>query len=453
MAHNYRIKKESLRANHETYCDVINADGKVYFTKETTLSVKNIQRLIDIEESLYFDFSSVNASVHKVIPVNPSLIIKKKKASPPAKEVKPKKEVELAEDLKFTLDQLHNIEDLTNVDKAELSDPITKSRSHKIHLTQLTYRERNPGYKSKIARYYEESCDAADNIYHDILNGSLTNVEPINEIVENYIELLTTDMDIMVNLCNYQHPPYKDHIFSHAIKKTLMSLAIGTGANLSRSELAEVGLAAFLADLGLCSINNSMRNSKRKFDTDDNVNIQKHPIFAANIVRSLSGTFASTDSAIFQAHERENGAGYPKKKGGGDIHLFSKIIAISDVYCALISHRQHRKALPPFDAVKTVINMNKIGLFNPHLVNAFFVYTPLFAIGSIVKLTNGMYARVISSNPKSVTHPILRTLSNSIGKPIVERGFEEINLIKSPAVRIMHSVDRAEFDSKLMDGF
>jgi HD-GYP domain-containing protein (c-di-GMP phosphodiesterase class II) len=453
MSYRHAIKPTFFKVRQETFCDVITENGRVIFAKDTTLSENNISRIQSTKETLFFNFESVNAWVTKIIAFDKDSLNEQESEITPQPPEEPTKEVELADDINFTLEQLFDHNNLTDVDNKTLSDPISRARSHRIHTTQLTHQERNPGYKSKILKYYEESCDRAETIYQNILSCSLTTTEPVAEIVENYIELLTSDMDIMLNLLNYQHPPYKDHIYSHAVKKMIMSLAIGTGANLSRKELAEVGLAAFLADIGLCSINNSMRNSKRKFDKGDNQNIRKHPIFAANIVRSLTGTYESTNSAIFQAHERENGTGYPKNKITADIHPFAKIIAIADVYCALISHRPHRKALPQFDGVKTVINMNKLGLLNQQLVNAFFIYTPLFPIGSVVKLTNGIYAKVVSSNPKSITHPVLRTLSNSIGKPVIERGYEVVNLLKSPSVRVSHSIDSIEFHAELNAGF
>ncbi|MGL1902742.1 MAG: hypothetical protein OCC49_11435 [Fibrobacterales bacterium] len=453
MSYRYTIKRNFFKERHETFCDIVTAEGRVIFTKDTTLSDKNILRLKASDDALFFDFASVHATVTKLVAIDRKSVLKTPVSDTPLPPQEPAKEVELADDISFTLEQLYDKDNLTDVDNNTLSDPISRARSHRINITQLTHNERNPGYKSKIIKYYEESCDKAERIYQDILSCTLTTSDPIAEIVENYIQLLSSDMDIMLNLLNYQHPPYKDHVYSHAVKKMIMSLAIGTGANLSRQELAEVGLAAFLADIGLCSINNTMRNSKRKFDKDDNQNIRKHPIFAANIARSLTGTYNSTNSAIYQAHERENGTGYPKNKKAEDIHPFSKIIAIADVYCALISHRPHRKALPQFDGVKTVINMNKLGLFNPQLVNAFFIYTPLFPIGSVVKLTNGMYAKVVSSNVKSITHPMLRTLSNSIGKSVIERGYEIVNLAKSPSIRVTHSVDSIEFHAELLSGF
>ncbi|MGL1935621.1 MAG: hypothetical protein OCD01_11390 [Fibrobacterales bacterium] len=453
MSYHYAITQNFFKERHETFCDIVTEEGRVIFTKDTTLSDKNILRLKASDDALFFDFASANATVTKVIAIGKENALKKTPSPIPLPPDEPAKEIELADDISFTIEQLYDKDNLTDVDNKTLSDPISRSRSHRIHITQLTYNERSPGYKSKVTKYYEESCDRAERIYQDILSCTLTTTDPVAEIVENYIELLTSDMDIMLNLLNYQHPPYKDHVYSHAIKKMIMSLTIGTGANLSRGELAEVGLAAFLSDIGLCSINNSMRNSKRKFDKDDNQNIRKHPIFAANVVRSLTGTYDSTNSAIYQAHERENGTGYPKNKKAADIHPFAKIIAIADVYCALISHRPHRKALPQFDGVKTVINMNKLGLFEPQLVNAFFMYTPLFPIGSVVKLTNNMYAKVVSSNAKSITHPMLRTLSNSIGKAVIERGYEMVDLAKSPSIRVTHSVDSIEFHTELMAGF
>ena len=70
MSLNYRLKNRFYKAQEETYCDIISKDGKVLFAKETTLSEKNIQRLIETEEALFFDFTSVNALVKKLLPID-----------------------------------------------------------------------------------------------------------------------------------------------------------------------------------------------------------------------------------------------------------------------------------------------------------------------------------------------------------------------------------------------
>ena len=69
-------------------------------------------------------------------------------------------------------------------------------------------------------------------------------------------------------------------------------------------------------------------------------------------------------------HEKWNGEGYPKKLKGEDIPLESRIIAIADVYDAIISDRSYRKALSKEFAIEE-IKRNADIQFDPRLVNVF----------------------------------------------------------------------------------
>jgi HD-GYP domain-containing protein (c-di-GMP phosphodiesterase class II) len=45
---------------------------------------------------------------------------------------------------------------------------------------------------------------------------------------------------------------------------------------------------------------------------------------------------------VLQHHERENGAGYPKKMRGDEIHIYGRICSVADVFDALVSKRPYK---------------------------------------------------------------------------------------------------------------
>jgi putative two-component system response regulator len=75
---------------------------------------------------------------------------------------------------------------------------------------------------------------------------------------------------------------------------------------------------------------------------------------------------------IFTAshHERWDGTGYPRKLKGNEIPLLGRIMAIADVYDALISERPYKKAFSHAESVKIIIEGSGIQ-FDPVLVEMF----------------------------------------------------------------------------------
>jgi HD-GYP domain-containing protein (c-di-GMP phosphodiesterase class II) len=70
-------------------------------------------------------------------------------------------------------------------------------------------------------------------------------------------------------------------------------------------------------------------------------------------------------------HERWDGLGYPRGLKGEDIPIGARVIAIADVYQALISSRPYRhKAYPKREAIK-IIKENAGTQFDPGIVKAF----------------------------------------------------------------------------------
>ena len=71
--------------------------------------------------------------------------------------------------------------------------------------------------------------------------------------------------------------------------------------------------------------------------------IKRHPEYGFRMLREL-GFGESIRRLVLDHHERLDGTGYPRKLGGPAISLDARILAVCDVYDALISNRVYREA-------------------------------------------------------------------------------------------------------------
>ena len=69
-------------------------------------------------------------------------------------------------------------------------------------------------------------------------------------------------------------------------------------------------------------------------------------------------------------HERWDGKGYPEGIAGTAIPLSARIMAVADVFDALVSHRVYRPALPFSNAV-SAIREGRGTHFDPDIVDCF----------------------------------------------------------------------------------
>ncbi len=72
----------------------------------------------------------------------------------------------------------------------------------------------------------------------------------------------------------------------------------------------------------------------------------------------------------YSHHEKWDGSGYPDGLQGENIPFFGRIMAIADVYDALISRRVYKKPITHEEAV-VIIVQQKGTLFDPEVVEAF----------------------------------------------------------------------------------
>ena len=135
--------------------------------------------------------------------------------------------------------------------------------------------------------------------------------------------------------------------------------------------------SARLHDVGKIAISDLILNKAGKL-TDEEFEIMKtHAAEGERIIDQIS---SRTDDVEFLCnaklfagyhHERWDGKGYPHKLAGENIPLHGRIMAIADVYDALVSERPYKKAFTPDEAVKIIMEGSGTQ-FDPILADMFY---------------------------------------------------------------------------------
>jgi HD-GYP domain-containing protein (c-di-GMP phosphodiesterase class II) len=103
--------------------------------------------------------------------------------------------------------------------------------------------------------------------------------------------------------------------------------------------------------------------------TDDEFDvIKRHPEIGAELVREL-GFSGQVARLVMDHHERLDGSGYPRGLGAPDLDIETRIMAVCDVFDALLSHRVYRDAWSLEDALG-LITREAGTKFDPACVDA-----------------------------------------------------------------------------------
>lgn len=134
--------------------------------------------------------------------------------------------------------------------------------------------------------------------------------------------------------------------------------------------------AAVLHDLGKISVPDSVLNKPGKLTPEEFEVIKIHPQksceFVENILAPLKDDAfrnVACNVALYH-HERFDGTGYPKGLSGEEIPLEARIMAIADVYDALVSPRCYKEMIP-HDKAFLIIKESMGTHFDPNLWNSF----------------------------------------------------------------------------------
>ena len=143
-------------------------------------------------------------------------------------------------------------------------------------------------------------------------------------------------------------------------------------------------LASQIHDVGKIYVKEAILNKPGKINNEEFNEIKKHAAYGLiilNKIRQITGPHLFLDYAETFAgshHERWNGTGYPEGLSGSDIPLAGRIMAIADVYDALISIRPYKQPMSPAKAAEEIIKGSGIQ-FDPSLVEVFKFATDEFA--------------------------------------------------------------------------
>jgi putative two-component system response regulator len=131
-----------------------------------------------------------------------------------------------------------------------------------------------------------------------------------------------------------------------------------------------------LHDVGKISIDDSILKKPGKLNKEEFDNMKNHVLFGEQIIKKIEALANENDflryAKIFAAyhHEKWDGTGYTLGLKGEEIPLLGRIMAIADVYDALVSARPYKPAFTHEEAVE-IIKKGRGTQFDPVLVDIF----------------------------------------------------------------------------------
>jgi CHASE2 domain-containing sensor protein len=144
-----------------------------------------------------------------------------------------------------------------------------------------------------------------------------------------------------------------------------------------------------LHDIGKVGVPDRLLNKPGTLTGDEFEEMKKHPARGRDVIVRAERDVGASDDAIlamakeivYTHHERWDGSGYPQGLRGPQIPVAGRLMALVDVYDALVSKRIYRDALSPDAAIRIIVE-GRGTQFDPAVVDAFLQVAAAFKRGA-----------------------------------------------------------------------
>jgi putative two-component system response regulator len=191
-----------------------------------------------------------------------------------------------------------------------------------------------------------------------------------DEVRKATAEIVERERETVIRLCKaaeYRDPETGAHILRMAHYSRLIAAGIG----LSVADQDLLLEAAPMHDLGKVGIADKILLKPGRLDEEEFEIMKQHAIYGFELLQGSSSRVLQAGAEIAKGHhEKFDGSGYPDGLRGTDIPIFSRIVAVADVFDALTSERPYKKAWTLEEAVDFLV-AGSGKHFDPDCVRAF----------------------------------------------------------------------------------
>ncbi|WPX07900.1 HD-GYP domain-containing protein [Anaerocellum danielii] len=201
-----------------------------------------------------------------------------------------------------------------------------------------------------------------DRFWLDLYNPHLRQIvmalSPEDEVYFDIEQMLKFSEAISLLIDNKS--PFT-HVHSQQLSQTVYTIA---KIMMLDSEMTnKLKIAGYLHDIGKMVVPNEILNKEGRLTKEEFFIIKSHPYYTKLILSQIPAFKDDIANWAGNHHERIDRSGYPEKLGKDELSLLDRIVAICDVYQALIEDRPYRKGLYQTQALGIISDMVKNGLF------------------------------------------------------------------------------------------
>ena len=159
------------------------------------------------------------------------------------------------------------------------------------------------------------------------------------------------------------------HLYRHSLNVQTIARNLAQRLSLSEAEISIIKLAALLHDVGKIMLPDDILQKTEKLTDEEFEILKQHSASGAQLLQRMKMP-EKIIPLVYHHHERWDGSGYPDGIAGNTIPLGARIIALSDAFDAMTSHRPYQH---PRTSAQALAEIERCAgtQFDPFLINHF----------------------------------------------------------------------------------
>lgn len=288
--------------------------------------------------------------------------------------------------------------------------------------------------QKRAVELFHDAIEAIKDVVQSVHVDKAISMRRLNTVVQTIVDNVLDNRDSLMGLTSLKM--YDEYTFAHSVNTSILAISLGTFLSFEKPQIAALGVAAMLHDIGKVRVPLEIINKPAKLTEEEWDAVKRHPVDGAMIASSIPGVTKLAMVAAFEHHQHGN-TGYPHVETAVQQHLFSQIVSLADSYEALTAARVYYSVqMPPDQAIRILVN-KRGSVFNPVLVKAFVNMIGIFPIGTVLKLSTGEVGIVLHQT-RDLLRPRILLLTKFDGSE--KESGTEISLLETAGGKYIRDV-------------
>jgi HD-GYP domain-containing protein (c-di-GMP phosphodiesterase class II) len=242
---------------------------------------------------------------------------------------------------------------------------------------------------------YDRTSEVLRKLASDVWAGHPVEIARVEEVVDEMVESMVRNPDALMWVARLREQDITT--YGHGVQVAVYLVAFGRHLGFPRAELSQLGTVGLLLDIGKIKLPRAVLQKQGRLTPEEFETAKSHVALGLDILSATPNWPVEILEGIAQHHERLNGSGYPRGLRGDQIGIYGRMAGIADCFAALTKARPYAEAVSSYEALRSITGWGG-EYFHAPLTEQFVQAIGVFPVGSLVELSTGEVAVVVSHN-------------------------------------------------------